>query len=193
MTEVEKIYRERLASLCHEQWSGWMKYLFSQCRDKDGGGKIINLNYYLALKRQMNTPYTELDEEEKENDRMEADKFISLFNNHKQMVEPKKTEEVNEYALMQFKRDFSSPEDKEGTQKFQKVTFYKLNDDGSYDNGTTLEEMLKISIERLKNLNSRFTCRENKNAIIKMEEALMWLNERTKNREKRGVEGKHLA
>ena len=99
----------------------------------------------------------------------------------------------NEYALSQFKRDYETPDDKEGTQKFQKITFYKLNQDGSYENGTTLEELLRVGIRRLQNLNSRFLCRENSVAITKMEEALMWLNKRTENRKERGVEGKHLA
>src|SRR3990167_3257004 len=90
--------------------------------------------------------------------------------------------EKNEYALLQFKRDFSSPDDKEGTQKFQKVVFYKLNEDGSYKNGTTMEEMLRVCIERLKNLNERFSCRENDLAITKMEEALGCLNKRTEDR-----------
>lgn len=90
----------------------------------------------------------------------------------------------NEYALLNFKRD------KDDTLRFQKIKFYEMDTDGSYDNGTTLEEMLRVSIERLQDLNNRFACRENSIAITKMQEALMWLNERTKNREKRGVEGK---
>jgi len=101
-------------------------------------------------------------------------------------------EDKNEYALLQFKRDYSSPDDKAGTLKFQKVVFYKMNQDGSYENGTTLEEMLRVSIERLVDLNSRFSCRENSIAITKMQEALMWLNKRTENRKDRGVEGKHI-
>ena len=99
--------------------------------------------------------------------------------------------EKNEYALLNFKRDYSTPDDKDGTQEFQKVVFYKLNPDGSYENGTTLEEMLQVSIERLNDLNKRFSCRENSIAITKMEEALLWLNKRTEDRKIRGVEGKH--
>lgn len=101
--------------------------------------------------------------------------------------------EVNEYALLDFKRTFETPDDKEGTQKFQKIVFFKLNPDGSYENGTTLEEMLRVSLERLNDLNMRFSCRENSLAITKIEEAIMWLNKRTENRVKRGVEGKHTA
>lgn len=73
----------------------------------------------------------------------------------------------------------------------QEVVFYKLNEDGTPEHGTTLEEMLRVSIERLKALNERFSCRENAIAITKMQEALMWLNERTRDRKQRGVEGKH--
>lgn len=75
----------------------------------------------------------------------------------------------------------------------QEVSFYKLNEDGTSQDGTTLEEMLRVCIERLKGLNERFSCRENALAITKMQEALMWLNERTRERKERGVEGKHLA
>ena len=92
----------------------------------------------------------------------------------------------NKYALLNFKARWHSSE----IQSFQPVTFYELREDGSFDNGTTLEEMLRVSIERLQDLDGRFACRENSIVITKMQEALMWLNARTANREKRGVEGK---
>lgn len=75
----------------------------------------------------------------------------------------------------------------------QEICFYEMHGDGSHSSGTTLEEMLRVSIERLQDLNSRFSCRENSIAITKMQEALLWLNERTRNRVERGVEGKHIA
>ena len=100
-------------------------------------------------------------------------------------------EEKNEYALLQFKRDYTSSNDEEGTQKFQKITFYKLNPDGSCENGTTLEEMLRVSRERLQDLNKRYACRENSVAITKIQEAEKWLKARTEDRIKRGVEGQH--
>lgn len=37
--------------------------------------------------------------------------------------------------------------------------------------------------------NNKFSCRENSCAITKLDEALMWLQRRTENRTKRGVEG----
>lgn len=83
----------------------------------------------------------------------------------------------------------------EPTGKLQEVTFYEkeLSIGGGYIDGTTLEEMLRVSIARLQDLNSRFGCRENTIAITKMQEALMWLNERTRDRKERGVEGEYKA
>lgn len=60
-------------------------------------------------------------------------------------------------------------------------------------NGTTNEEVLAVLIDRMNYLQSKFPCRENALAITKLDEALMWLNARTANRQKRGVEGKQLA
>lgn len=90
---------------------------------------------------------------------------------------------VSVYHLQPFKED----------GREQEVFFYERNEDGTERDGTTLEEMLRVTIERLQDLNSRFSCRENSIAITKMQEALMWLNERTRNRIERGVEGKHEA
>lgn len=63
-------------------------------------------------------------------------------------------------------------------------------------NGTTNEEVIKILIERLNSLNSmhnkRYACDENGQAIKCLEEALMWLEQRTNKRKQRGVEGKLL-
>lgn len=89
----------------------------------------------------------------------------------------------NEYGLSPFK---------EGEQ-IQYITFYEKHEDGTEVSGTTLEEMLRVSILRLKDLNCRFPCRENSLALTKMEEALLWLNERTRDRQSRGVEGQHAA
>ena len=99
-------------------------------------------------------------------------------------------EEKNKYALLNFNRDEDHALD---ALHKQEIVFYKLNPDGSFEHGTTLEEMLRVSIERLQDLNGRFPCRENSIAITHMQEALMWLNARTADREKREVEGKHLA
>lgn len=60
-------------------------------------------------------------------------------------------------------------------------------------NGTTNEALIAVLVHRLKFLNGKFPCRENSLAITKLEEAKMWLEERTRNRVERGVEGQHKA
>lgn len=59
------------------------------------------------------------------------------------------------------------------------------------NNGTTNEEVLTMLIDRMQYLQEKFPCRENALVITKLEESLMWLNKRTEDRKKRGVEGKH--
>lgn len=63
----------------------------------------------------------------------------------------------------------------------------------TYNNGTTNEEVLAVLIDRMKHLNGLFPCRENSIVITKLEESLMWLEKRTADRVKRGVEGKPKA
>ena len=59
-------------------------------------------------------------------------------------------------------------------------------------NGVSSEALLAVLIHLTQQLNGRFSCRENSVAITKMEEALMWLDKRTADRQKRGVEGKEV-
>lgn len=59
-------------------------------------------------------------------------------------------------------------------------------------NGAFVEDVLEICILRLEHYQaSKFRCRENALAITQMEQALHWLQARTKDRERRGVEGTH--
>jgi len=57
-------------------------------------------------------------------------------------------------------------------------------------NGIHHEDLIAICLDRLQHLNlGRFSCRQNALAITKLEEALLWLRDRTRERENRGVEG----
>ncbi len=58
-------------------------------------------------------------------------------------------------------------------------------------NGVTNESVLDLLAMRLRALNKRFPCRENALAITNIEQARMWLDERTRVREAQGVEGQH--
>lgn len=60
------------------------------------------------------------------------------------------------------------------------------------NNGTTNEEVLAMLIDRMYYLQNKFPCKENAIVITKLEESLMWLEQRTKKRIKQNVEGKNL-
>lgn len=57
-------------------------------------------------------------------------------------------------------------------------------------NGAFVETVISACVQRLEFFqSSKFKCRENALAITKLEEALHWLESRTKDRELRAVEG----
>jgi hypothetical protein len=61
-------------------------------------------------------------------------------------------------------------------------------------NGAFVEDVIAAVIGRLYFYqDSSFKCRENAIAITKLEEALLWLEERTRQRRQRGVEGTHIV
>ena len=71
------------------------------------------------------------------------------------------------------------------------IRFYEMRENGEKIDGTTNEEILEMLIHRLKTLNKKIGCKENSSAIVKLEEARMWLKIRTNDRVKRRVEGTH--
>jgi hypothetical protein len=61
-------------------------------------------------------------------------------------------------------------------------------------NGLTHEALLAIIIDRLRSFQAgQFSCRDNAVALTHCEDALMWLQRRTRDRIKRGVEGQTKA
>lgn len=56
-------------------------------------------------------------------------------------------------------------------------------------NGCRVETILEVVGTIIEGLNGIVPCRENEQAITKIDEAIMWLGKRTADRRKRGVEG----
>lgn len=94
------------------------------------------------------------------------------------------------YALINF-------EDKDDHQSLQFIHKEPILEGSTQletiDDGTTNEEVLEALIDRIKFLNNKFPCKENSCCITHLEEALMWLEKRTRDREKRNVEGTNKA
>lgn len=71
------------------------------------------------------------------------------------------------------------------------LRFYEMREDGTKIDGVTNEEVLRVLIHRMEVLDEKTPCWENKQAISSLKGALSWLNARTEQRVKRGVEGTH--
>ena len=78
--------REKLAYIEHQRWADWQEYQFNLCKPQDSGrgvGKPINLVIPSELVerwgRQINTPYSELSEKEKDSDREQVDRYLPLI------------------------------------------------------------------------------------------------------------------
>uniref|UniRef100_A0A6M3MBD1 Uncharacterized protein n=1 Tax=viral metagenome TaxID=1070528 RepID=A0A6M3MBD1_9ZZZZ len=84
---IEPIYStpplmEKLADLCHQQWSGWMEWLFKFGTFNENGTFTINSDKVARWRKQMMTPFADLSEDERESDLYEASKFQKLFYTH---------------------------------------------------------------------------------------------------------------
>ena len=67
-------------------------------------------------------------------------------------------------------------------------------DDRMAPNGAFVETVISAAKQRIEYYNEgQFACRENSIAITRLDEALLWLNKRTVDREEREVEGTHQA
>jgi hypothetical protein len=65
-----------------------------------------------------------------------------------------------------------------------------LQETGGVPNGLSIESLLAVVEDRLIGFQSGpFSCRENAVALTKVQEAMMWLQKRTLDRMRRGVEG----
>jgi hypothetical protein len=68
-----------VANLCHEQWAGWMEYLFKKSQENDDGSVTIPKDLVRRWKRQMYTDYKDLPIKEQESDNVEARKFLNIL------------------------------------------------------------------------------------------------------------------
>jgi hypothetical protein len=70
---------EDLAAIEHERWSHWQRYVHAQCRPGDDGSLTIPAELVARWTKQMTTPYSELSETEKQRDREQVDRYLSVI------------------------------------------------------------------------------------------------------------------
>ncbi len=73
--------KELLAAYAHNQWSGWMKYLFSKGKTNIDGTWTMPKWAVQRWQKQMNTQYKDLSVQEKESDIEEANGMLKIFSN----------------------------------------------------------------------------------------------------------------
>jgi hypothetical protein len=70
---------EALAAIEHERWCHWQRYLHSRCFRRDDGVLLIPADLVKHWEKQIETPYSELANEEKESDREQVRKYLPLI------------------------------------------------------------------------------------------------------------------
>lgn len=81
---------EKMASIEHERWAKWQKYMHSHVYDSSQSInphlKVIPTELYNRWERQINTPYEQLSEKEKESDREQVRPYFELISNLKKSI-----------------------------------------------------------------------------------------------------------
>lgn len=67
---------EELASIEHERWSHWQRYMHGKGQRQQDGSLVLPANLVDRWERQMSTKYTDLDDEEKKSDREQVLRYL---------------------------------------------------------------------------------------------------------------------
>jgi hypothetical protein len=142
MTEEELI--EQLASCEHESWSRWMSYLIGEkcetVEGTDGHSHLCIPNEPLGQwERQIQTPYAELTEREKQSDRDEVSHILPIINEYVRgdTTAYEKLNEEQKATVNEFRTRISN-------MLFENLEpFYKDNPDLVFSWGLTLNVSLR--------------------------------------------------
>lgn len=69
---------ETLASLEHERWAHWQRYVHEQCTPGDDGSLTIPAHLVARWSQQIATPYEDLSEPEKNSDRDQVRRYLPV-------------------------------------------------------------------------------------------------------------------
>jgi hypothetical protein len=70
---------ETLAAVEHEPWSHWQRYMHEKGVRQPDGSLLIPADLFERWQKQIETPYPELTDKEKESDREQVRKYIPLI------------------------------------------------------------------------------------------------------------------
>ena len=67
---------ERLASIEHERWAHWQRYVHDHCERQEDGALVIPAELAARWEAQINTPYADLSEAERKSDREQVHRYL---------------------------------------------------------------------------------------------------------------------
>jgi hypothetical protein len=79
MDDDERDLIEKLADAEHASWARWMAYLFSKAPTNRHGERVIPSDLVKRWQRQIDTPYADLTEQEKQSDRDEVARILPMI------------------------------------------------------------------------------------------------------------------
>ena len=70
---------EKLAAIEHERWAHWQQYMHDQCQRAEDGSLIIPAPLAQRWQTQIETPYEDLTESEKDSDREQVRRYLPII------------------------------------------------------------------------------------------------------------------
>ncbi len=80
MNELKRQLKEQLADIEHQRWAHWQRYCHSKMQTQSSPhGVVLPFDLYEHWERQINTPYAELSDIERQSDREQVDRYWPLI------------------------------------------------------------------------------------------------------------------
>jgi len=70
---------EKLADIEHKRWSHWQRYLHGKCERQPDGSLVIPPELAERWQRQLETPYSDLTDAEKQSDRDQVQQYLPIL------------------------------------------------------------------------------------------------------------------
>jgi len=70
---------DTLAAIEHERWSHWQRYMHSKAIQRSDGSLLVPAELVGQWERQIETPFEQLSEQEKDSDREQVQKYLPLI------------------------------------------------------------------------------------------------------------------
>ncbi|WP_314821037.1 hypothetical protein [Arachnia propionica] len=69
---------ERLASIEHDRWAHWQRYIHAHCERRADGSLVIPPDLVARWERQIETAFVDLSEDEQESDRQQVREYLPV-------------------------------------------------------------------------------------------------------------------